>query len=82
MKTPKAVLEAASWLTEQFDGQLEYLGTYEGKEAFVFNPTREDLCIGFPHTYLYEEGKPVEEITGFEALDILSFFAPLEDVEE
>lgn len=81
MKTPKAVLEAASWLTEQFDGHLEHLGTYEGKEAFVFNPN-EPLIIGFPNVFLYDEEGSVEEVKGFESLDVISFFAPLEDVEE
>lgn len=82
MKTPQSVIDAASRLTTQFDGTLEHLGTYEGKEAFVFTHSREDLCIGFPYVYLYEEGKPVEEVTGFESLDIISFFDPLENVEE
>lgn len=73
MEVPVEVLEAAKGLVDEFGSSFKYLGKYEGKDAFVF--VFPDLTpYGFPFVYLYEKGKPVEKITGFDVLDIVCSF--------
>lgn len=74
MDIPVAVLQKAQGLIDLFEGDFFYLGIYEGCHAykFVFPP---DVCTGFPFVYLYDKThEKVQEITGHEALDIISEF--------
>ena len=52
---------------------FEYLGEYEGKEAWVlvFN---KDVCYGYPFVYLWKEGA-VEALDGETSLKVCCSFA-------
>jgi hypothetical protein len=74
METPKAVIKAAGWLAESFGTKFEYLGQYNGREAFVFVFPKDEFT-GFPFVYLYNEDKDrAQEVTGYDALDIIRLF--------
>lgn len=74
MNVPKTVEEEARETLELLGGTIEYLGKIEdGRDAYVHKPAF-DGCTGFPFVYLYD-GRTATEITGFDALDILSLLA-------
>ena len=73
MEVPAEVLEAASELVAQYGPSLKHLGVLDGKEVFVFMFPAGDVG-GFPFVYLYEKGKPVDQVNGFDALDIVCSF--------
>ena len=74
MKTPSAVLRKASGLIKMYGEHFEYLGRRDRVDAFRF-VFPEDRDTGFPFVYLYEEERDaVSEVTGFEALDIISLY--------
>ena len=68
-KIPQIVKDAAKDLIEIYGDKFDYLGKYEGADAYVFS-FPEDSCTGFPFVYLVKDDK-VEEISGFLALDII-----------
>jgi hypothetical protein len=53
---------------------LKHLGKLEDKDVFVYMFYHGEVD-GFPFVFLYEEGKPVEKITGHDALVIVSSFS-------
>ena len=73
MEVPAEVLEAASELVAQYSPSLKHLGVLDGKEVFVFMFPAGHVG-GFPFVYLHENGKPVEQVDGFDALDIVCSF--------
>ena len=75
---PQIVKDAASDLIEEYGDNFDYLGKYEGADAYRFK-FPEDADTGFPFVYIHKDGK-VTEITGFEALDIVSLL--VEDVDK
>lgn len=78
MNIPEQIKNEARLLIEQYGDSFEYLGNYEGQDAYVFQfPENSDT--GYPFVYLYD-GKNVDEITGPLALDIIDSF--VKDVEE
>lgn len=74
MKTPSAVLRKASGLIKMYGEHFDYLGARDRIDAFRFVfPEKTDT--GFPFVYLYDkERDAVSEVTGFEALDIISLY--------
>lgn len=78
MEAPDIVKKAAKSLIDRYGGTLNYLGEYEGADAFVFQPN-EELVIGYPHVYLFKQ-ETVEEITEEPALYIIDLLA--KDVDE
>ena len=68
VKIPQIVKNAAKDLIEIYGDKFDYLGKYEGADAFAFS-FPEYLCAGFPIVYLVKDDK-VEVISGFLALDI------------
>lgn len=68
-KIPQIVKDAAKDLIEIYGDKFDYLGKFEGAEAYAFS-FPEDSCTGFPFVYLVKDDK-VEEISGFLALDII-----------
>ena len=77
-QTPQIVKDVASHLIEEYGDNFDYLGKYEGADVYMFK-FQEDADTGFPFVYIHKDGK-VTEITGFEALDIVSLL--VEDVDE
>lgn len=69
VKIPQIVKDAAKDLIEIYGDKFDYLGKFEGAEAYAFS-FPEDSCTGFPFVYLVKDDK-VEEISGFLALDII-----------
>ncbi len=69
---PTQVLKAAEELVSMYGKNFAYLGLYEGKDAWNFL-FPEGTETGFPFVYLYSDDK-VEEITGFDALHVVSLF--------
>mgnify|MGYP000220050521 FL=1 len=60
MNIPEQVKNEARVLIEQYGDTFEYLGIYEGQEAYVFK-FPGDSCTGYPFVYLYD-GKDATEI--------------------
>ena len=52
MNIPEQVKNEARVLIEQYGDTFEYLGIYEGLEAYVFK-FPGDSCTGYPFVYLY-----------------------------
>lgn len=77
MNIPVQVKDEARELIEQYGDTFEYLGDYEGQEAYMFK-FPEDSCTGYPFVYLYD-GNTVTEISGPLSLDIIGSF--VENVE-
>ena len=69
VKIPQIVKDAAKDLIEIYGDKFDYLGKFEGAEAYAFS-FPEDSCTGFPFVYLVKDDK-VEEISGCLALDII-----------
>lgn len=67
-KVPQIVKDAAKYLVNLYGDKFDYLGKFEGADAFAFS-FPEDSCTGFPFVYLVKDDK-VEVISGFLALDI------------
>lgn len=78
MNIPEQVKNEARGLIEQYGESFEYLGDYEGQEAYMFK-FPEDSCTGFPFVYLFKSGAVVE-VTGPVAFNIIDSF--VEDAEE
>lgn len=72
MEVPKAIIEAAGEFVTQYGANFEYLGEYEGSDAWVFL-FPEDENIGYPFVYLFKDGK-ADEVSGMFALDIIASF--------
>lgn len=72
-KIPEIINKSAKPLFDEYGGgECEYLGVYQGKEAYQFVPP-EDIDDGYPTIYLLKDDK-VDEITGFLSLSILESF--------
>ena len=78
VKVPQIVKNAAKDLIEIYGDKFEYLGKYEGVDAFAFS-FPEDSCTGFPFIYLVKNGK-VDVITDSPALFIIDLL--VEDNDE
>ena len=78
MNIPEQVKNEARALIEQYGDTFEYLGIYEGQEAYVFK-FPEDSCTGYPFVYLYD-GKDETAITGPVSLDVID--SCIENIEE
>lgn len=69
---PSVVIARAKELIDLYGNCLEYCGDYQGQCVYLFC-FPDDLETGFPFVYLYDKmTETVEEITGFDALHILS----------
>lgn len=71
MEIPKAVLDLANELVENYGCNFQHLGIYEEREVYKFLfPTGERT--GFPFVYLFDKQEDVaEELTGMKALKFL-----------
>lgn len=69
---PQIVKDAAKDLIKAYGGKIDFLGKYEGADAYMFH-FPDDSCTGFPFVYIHKDDK-LTEITGFEALDIMNLF--------
>lgn len=78
MNIPEQVKNEARLLIEQYGDSFEYLGKFEGQDAYVFK-FPEESDTGYPFIYLYD-GKKADEVTGPLALDIIDSL--VENVEE
>lgn len=72
MEIPKKVKQAAQYLVEMYGDHVEYLGQYQGAEAFYYH-FPEDITAGPCPVYLVKD-RVVREVTDFEALEILDSF--------
>lgn len=77
-KIPQIVKNAAKDLIEIYGDKFDYLGKYEGADAYAFS-FPEDSCTGFPIVYLVKDGK-VDVITDSPALFIIDSL--VEDIDE
>lgn len=71
MNIPEEIKLEAKGYINRFGCNFDYLGCFEGQEAFRFVfPKDEDL--GFPCVYLFDSRSRVAtEITGFDALKLI-----------
>ena len=69
---PEQVKKAAAELIESYGDSIEYIGIYKGKQVYLYR-FPEDVETGFPFYFLYD-GKSVDVVSGFEALDLGSIF--------
>lgn len=72
VKVPQIVKDAAKYLVDLYGDNFNYLGKFEGADAYVYQ-FPDGVCTGFPFLYLVKDDK-VEEIEGFDSLDILDYF--------
>jgi len=71
MEIPAPVLALAADYLASFPGSsVEYLGDFNGADAFVFE-TAEESTIGLPIVFLHRKGK-AEQVPGLKALGILA----------
>lgn len=61
MRTPQAVKDAASFLTDDCSTKYRHVGQYNGYEVYTIH-FLEDVIIGFPWVFLYKEGEDVIEL--------------------
>ena len=69
---PEQVKKAAAELIESYGDSIAYIGIYNGKQVYLYR-FPEDVETGFPFYFLYD-GKSVDVVSGFEALDLGSIF--------
>ena len=69
---PEQVKKAAAELIESYGDSIDYIGIYKGKQVYLYR-FPEDVETGFPFYFLYD-GKSVDVVSGFEALDLGSIF--------
>ena len=69
VKVPQIVNEAAKDLIEIYGDNFDYLGKYEGADAYVYQ-FPDGIVTGFSFVYLVKDDK-VEEISEFLAVDII-----------
>ena len=69
---PAQVKKAAAELIEIYGESIDYIGIYKGKQVYLYR-FPEDVETGFPFYFLYD-GKSVDVVSGFEALDLDSIF--------
>ena len=69
VKVPQIVKNAAKDLIEIYGDKFEYLGKYEGADAYVYQ-FPDGVCTGFPFVYLVKDGM-VDVITDSPALFII-----------
>mgnify|MGYP003288088134 CR=1 FL=1 len=77
-KIPQIVKNAAKDLIEIYGDRFDYLGKFEGAEAYAFS-FPEDSFTGFPFVYLVKDGK-VDVVTDSIALFIIDSL--VEDIDE
>ena len=65
---PAQVKKAAAELIEIYGESIDYIGIYKGKQVYLYR-FPEDVETGFPFYFLYD-GKSVDVVSGFEALDL------------
>lgn len=71
---PTAVLNEALSLISHYGQHIEFLGEFCGAEYYTFR-FPENSLTGFPYVYIYDlQTEDVLEITGLNALDIISKF--------
>ena len=68
-KIPPIVKNAAKDLVELYGDNFDYLGKYEGADAYVYQ-FPDGACTGFPFVYLVKDDK-VQVISEFLTLDII-----------
>lgn len=78
MNIPSQVMNAASELRAMYGEHVEYLGEFQGAQAYYYHYS-DDVDAGFPSVYLLKDGE-LTEISGPFALEILDSF--FEDVDE
>ena len=69
---PAQVKKAAAELIEIYGDSIEYIGIYKGKQVYLYRFPK-DVETGFPFYFLYD-GRSVDVVSGFEALDLGSIF--------
>ena len=74
MNIHKPIQKAMMYWCNNYAGHIEFLGEYEGRYAYTYNFDEDDIEIGFPVVYLLNSDNTVEEIDGFEGLDICNSF--------
>ena len=52
MNIPKPIQEAMKSWCDDYAGHIEYLGEYQGRNAYTYDFENNDLEIGFPVVYL------------------------------
>ena len=73
---PTQVKKAAAELIEVYGDSIDYIGIHKGKQVYLYR-FPEDIETGFPFYYLYD-GKSVDVVTGFEALDLAQYFSKID----
>ena len=78
MEVPAQVKEAAKDLVDLYGDTFDYLGKYEGAEAYMYH-FPDDSCTGYPFVCLVKNGK-VEVVTDSPALYIVGLL--VENIDE
>ncbi len=77
-KIPQIVKDAARDLIKMYGDNINYLGKYEGADAYMYH-FPDDSCTGYPFVFLVKDDK-VDVVTDTPALYITELF--VEDVDK
>lgn len=78
MVIPVKVRQAAQYLVEMYGEHIEYLGQYQGAEAFYYH-FPDDITAGYCPVYLLKN-EQVDELTDLVAFEVINSF--IKDFDE
>ena len=53
---PQAVLDEFKYLSDEYEGEVEFMGRYKGSDAYCYSFHGEAPEIGYPEIVLYNKG--------------------------
>ena len=67
---PQAVLDEFKYLSDEYEGEVEFMGRYKGFDAYCYSFYGEAPEIGYPEIVLYNKGD-IFSLTGFDGLSVI-----------
>lgn len=67
---PQAVLDEFKYLSDVYEGEVEFMGRYKGFDAYCYSFHGEAPEIGYPEIVLYNKGD-IFSLTGFDGLSVI-----------
>ena len=67
---PQAVLDEFKYLSDEYEGKVEFMGRYKGSDVYCYSFHGEAPEIGYPEIVLYNKGD-IFSLTGFDGLSVI-----------
>ena len=67
---PQAVLDKFKYLSDVYEGEVEFMGRYKGSDAYCYSFHGEAPEIRYPDIVLYNKGD-IFSLTGFDGLSVI-----------